>query len=633
MSIVDEEEPTTTEEGTTEEQGEFVEEEQQIMESEQLQEEAVEPSSESDIAASSELDEEEPATDNSEDSEDYAAPAAENNLENVKLLSGECGAEGDNLTWELIGEDKLTLYINGSGEMVNYTEDSRAPWAESAGNIATINIGSDVTSIGSYAFSGCQGVEELSISLSIAFIGKNAFLECSSLNTIYYDGTQEAWERVNHSVLPEGTNVICARVVKKIQAVKEKTQAAVKAKQIEHQAAKEYSIIYRLMGGKNSKSNPTTYTKESPTIKLAKPKKKGYIFNGWYSDKGYKNTITAIEKGSTGNKTVYAKWTKREYTIKYVLNKGKGPKENPNSYNVTSKTIKLKKPTRKYYVFKGWYNEAKFKTKVTSIPKGSTGNLKLYAKWAPKKYTITYKMNGGTNNKKNPATYTKFSKKIKLAAPTKRGYGFDGWYTDKKFKKKITTIKKGSSGNKTVYARWKKRIYMINYVLNGGRDYTNNPPSYTINDSTITLEAPKKDGYVFVGWYKEPTFKTKVTKIPKGSAGDLKLYAKWVVEKSREEKCIDALCAHINKSGTSIDGAKAVQWQTVSDSGIIYTNAITVTDDGTLEFTFIQEDGPDTASYNSINGIHITWIHYYLDSKKWSPVYYEHIDRVVSNKL
>ncbi len=72
-------------------------------------------------------------------------------------------------------------------------------------------------------------------------------------------------------------------------------------------------------------------------------------------------------------------------------------------------------------------------------------------------YKIVYKLNGGTNNKTNPSVYTKATN-VKLAAPTKAGYTFEGWYTTKNFKSssKITTISKKSTGTKTVYAKWKK---------------------------------------------------------------------------------------------------------------------------------------------------------------------------------
>ena len=72
------------------------------------------------------------------------------------------------------------------------------------------------------------------------------------------------------------------------------------------------------------------------------------------------------------------------------------------------------------------------------------------------KYGIKYNLNGGKNNAKNPTCYYQTSKTIKLAKPTRKGYTFKGWYADKQYKKKVTSIKKGSAGNKTFYAKWKK---------------------------------------------------------------------------------------------------------------------------------------------------------------------------------
>lgn len=76
-------------------------------------------------------------------------------------------------------------------------------------------------------------------------------------------------------------------------------------------------------------------------------------------------------------------------------------------------------------------------------------------KLSQKKYKITYKLNKGKNNKKNPKTYTS-AKKVVLKKPTRKGYAFKGWYTDRKCTKKITSIKKGSKKNYTVYAKWSK---------------------------------------------------------------------------------------------------------------------------------------------------------------------------------
>ena len=294
---------------------------------------------------------------------------------------------------------------------------------------------------------------------------------------------------------------------------------------------KQYSIIYKLNGGTNNKSNPASYNFKSTIKTLAKPTRKGYVFQGWFTDARCKKAFTGIKKGSTGNKTVYAKWKVVKYTVQYVLNRGTAPKGNPTSYYVTTATIKLKNPTRKGFTFLGWYKEPNYKTKIVSITKGSVGNLKLYAKWTPTKYTIKYNLNGGTNNKANPAFYTMASAKIVLSKPTRKGYVFDGWYTDSKFKNRFIAINKGTIGNKTVYAKWKVIKYSISYVLNGGTAPTGNPTSYTITSATITLKNPSRKGYTFAGWYKESGFKTKVTTIAKGSVGNLKLYAKWVATK------------------------------------------------------------------------------------------------------
>lgn len=123
------------------------------------------------------------------------------------------------------------------------------------------------------------------------------------------------------------------------------------------------------------------------------PTRKGYTFEGWYKDSSCKTAWDFASGRVTGNMTLYAKWTPVKYKITYYLNKGKNHKSNPATFTITSKTISLKNPTRKGYLFKGWYSDSKFKKKVTKIAAGSTGNQKLYAKWtkvtAPKKTSVS----------------------------------------------------------------------------------------------------------------------------------------------------------------------------------------------------------------------------------------------------
>ena len=68
-----------------------------------------------------------------------------------------------------------------------------------------------------------------------------------------------------------------------------------------------YTLTFETNGGSSIKTISMTY---GNTIDLSgyAPARDGYDFSGWYSDKGLTNKITEIKL--TGNKTVYAGWTK-----------------------------------------------------------------------------------------------------------------------------------------------------------------------------------------------------------------------------------------------------------------------------------------------------------------------------------
>lgn len=70
-------------------------------------------------------------------------------------------------------------------------------------------------------------------------------------------------------------------------------------------------------------------------------------------------------------------------------------------------------------------------------------------------YTITYKLKGGKNDSDNPESY-RDGEEIELQDAKRKGYSFEGWYTDSKFKKKLTTIKENARKDYTLYAKWKK---------------------------------------------------------------------------------------------------------------------------------------------------------------------------------
>lgn len=115
----------------------------------------------------------------------------------------------------------------------------------------------------------------------------------------------------------------------------------------------------------------------------------------------------------------------------------------------------LPTPTRTGYEFDGWYTQETGGTKVTATTSvGTNPPTTLYAHWIAKKYTVTLDANGGTvSMASRTATYG--SEYPALPAPTREGYTFDGWYTQKTGGTKVdedTTVT--TAANHTLYAHW-----------------------------------------------------------------------------------------------------------------------------------------------------------------------------------
>ena len=173
-----------------------------------------------------------------------------------------------------------------------------------------------------------------------------------------------------------------------------------------------------------------------------------------------------------GDVTVNAMEEEATYNITYHTGGAANSPLNPTEYTMfESEDIALVPITRPGYTFQGWHKDSPTGAKITSIVKGSYGDLDLYAEWEAIEYTITYYLDEGTNAAGNPHTYTVETPDIVLEAPTREGYSFMGWYEDEAFLQPITEIPVGSIGDYELYARWEYGTEGLIFELDGNNNY------------------------------------------------------------------------------------------------------------------------------------------------------------------
>lgn len=107
-----------------------------------------------------------------------AASLALSGMTAMAASSGKCG---ENLTWTL--DDEGALVVTGTGAMYNYDDEMNEKWDKTL--IKTVQIGPAVTTIGTYAFSGCESLTKVTLfNNALTTIGDFAFMWCINMKSI-----------------------------------------------------------------------------------------------------------------------------------------------------------------------------------------------------------------------------------------------------------------------------------------------------------------------------------------------------------------------------------------------------------------------------------------------------------------
>ena len=190
-------------------------------------------------------------------------------------------------------------------------------------------------------------------------------------NNTSYDEDDWRWERMD--VAGGGTHTLRWTYRKDDTNLDGDDQGFVKGLEW---AVKQYKLTFDANGGTASPAYAMVdYCKTCDTFPT--PTWGGHTFNGWFTARSGGTKVTAPWK-CTGNKTIYAQWTVKQYTITFNAN---GGSVSPTSQKVNyCATYTLPTPTWSGHTFKGWFTAKTGGTQVTS-PAKCTGNVTLYARW------------------------------------------------------------------------------------------------------------------------------------------------------------------------------------------------------------------------------------------------------------
>ena len=297
-------------------------------------------------------------------------------------------------------------------------------------SLKSITLPSSLSFISGALFLGCSQLTTIHIPVSVTSIGNNAFADCPSLMTVTYPGSKTQWDDItkgrNSDVLEN--HLICAKLEATFTADGESistqtidrggkfTKPAAPSKE-NHTFAGWYNGDEKFDFDADTTNDPNVlelvakwdinqytvkfvsdhgsfadqtieYGGTIDTDKLTIPEVEGYTFDGWYTTNDTHSTKFDFSTPITGDTTVYAKWTAKDYEVSFITEHGDPPTSQNVKYNGTADDPG--KLTEEGYTFIGWYTDEN-RTIEFDFTKPITGDTKVYAKWeknAPNTYAL-----------------------------------------------------------------------------------------------------------------------------------------------------------------------------------------------------------------------------------------------------
>ena len=298
---------------------------------------------------------------------------------------------------------------------------------------------------------------------------------------------------------------------------------------------KESITLYAIWWGEERivtfDANGGTVSPDRKTVRIGQnygdlpiPIKEGFGFDGWHNLKGGLY-VDAFAKLSGFELT--ASWVEDAYTIIYDANGGTIQSDYTNEYNVYLISDALAttnaKNNKEKELYKNIYEKTGYKFKEWNTKADGTGisysenqtiklsnvdddTLRLYAIWEKQAYSVTFDANEGTFAD-NKATLVienwEDSKLDSIEKPTREGYAFKGFFTEKTGGTSLENYIATSGINQdglVFYAQWEKEKYTLKFNANGATGAMEDQIFIYDTSQKLIKNTYVKEGYKFKEW-------------------------------------------------------------------------------------------------------------------------------------
>ena len=311
-----------------------------------------------------------------------------------------------------------------------------------------------------------------------------------------------------------------------------------------------YTVKFNANGGSGAPGNQTKTHGTALTLSSTAPTRDGYTFLGWATSASA--TSAAYQPGGS--------YTNNASVTLYAVWKAAAPKVTLSTTSV-SLDINATKSAKIYYYYtgetaNGYYVVYKINGETNCISTSwgsgeecvvvtakepgtatvtialvenntdkelSAAECKITVTNSSPQITVTFDYNGGTGNQSSKSVVQGDSYGT-LPTPTRVGYSFDGWYTERGTTvttdgwitetvggskvTEATTV--SATSNHTLYARWFGNFYTV--ILSPNYDGKYSVAMNIQYGNHYRFQAPdEREGYTFIGWYTEAVGGTEVT--------------------------------------------------------------------------------------------------------------------------